>query len=420
MANSLAQIHQYDVWHRDIKPQNYIFFPDYEKGKVTYQRGEMEGSYINGDIAMSDFGICRTQTCYDPSYQYTNEVYTLWYRAPEILLGETKRDLPADVWALACTFFEMIHGKPLFPGDSHIDQLFRIFLKLGTPTLESFKLLPEYQASFPRWKRMETEVWLMDNKSPHYDPLLVDLMNQMLEYDPKKRITALEMLSHPYFADVDQNTSPSVEDWSCDESMEVTALVPNPKISKSHRDNAVAYFIKTLKSERSEVLFLAIYLFDKYCETKPPTHAAVDISIFLASQFLDQHGLELDDDVRMSQVVDFLKVIGWYMNVATPFDFFQNLVQIMKNESKFKQVNFDQLSKEGRKILSYIAFDRKLYFGKPQELGDAVFDYLMNKLSASTSSDLSKHSSDLSPLAQEIDQFLTNNQASYQKQIDDI
>jgi serine/threonine protein kinase len=428
MANSLAQIHQYDVWHRDIKPQNYIFFPDYEKGRVDYQRGEAKGSYINGDIAMSDFGICRTQTCYDPSYRYTNEVYTLWYRAPEILLGETKRDLPADVWALGCVFYEMIQGKPLFPGNSEIDQLFRIFRKLGTPTVESFKSLSEYQRSFPRWKRMETSEWLMDSKSPHYDPLLVDLLVQMLEYDPKKRITAFEMLNHPYFADVDRSTSPKVEDWSCVDSMEVTALVPNPNISKSHRDNAIAYFIKTLKHDRSEVLFLAIYLFDKYCETKPPTHAAVDISIYLASQFLDRHGLELDDDVTMSQVVDFLVVIKWYMNVTTPFDFFQNLLQIMKNEKLGMSLDFDQLSEKGRKILSIIAFDRELYFQKPQELGDAVFDYLMNQLSGSSSTDLSKHSSDLSkhsiedlsPLAKEIATFLTEKQASYQKQIDDM
>ena len=406
MTNSLAQIHQYDVWHRDIKPDNYIIFPSMENspGSAPF------------DVVISDFGICRTQTCFDPSYQYTNEVYTLWYRAPEILLGETKRDLPADVWALACTFYEMLHGKPLFPGDTEIDQLFRIFRKLGTPDLDYFKSLPEYEDSFPQWKRHNPSEWLLDAKNPHYDPLLLDLLTQMLEYDPKKRITAFEMLSHPYFADIDQKTSPPVENWFCDQSMEVTALVPDPKMLKESRDEVIAYFIQQHRSERSEVLFLAIYLFDKYCETKPPNKKALFISNFLASQFLDRHGRELDLRASTKYVLDFLKAIGWYMNVSTPFDFFQNLIRIMKEEPRFQAVDFDQLSEEGRKILSYIAFDRDLYFKNPQELGDAVFEYLMNQHSGS---DLKKHSSELSPLAQEIDTYLTEKKSYYQKLISD-
>jgi serine/threonine protein kinase len=405
MTNSLAQIHQYDVWHRDIKPDNYIIFED-SLGSAPL------------DIVISDFGICRTQTCFDPSYRYTNEVYTLWYRAPEILLGETKRDLPADVWALACTFYEMLHGKALFPGDSEIDQLFKIFRKLGTPNSDYYKSLPEYQPLFPQWKGQNPSEWLLDAKSPHYDPLLLDLLTQMLEYDPKKRITAFEMLSHPYFADIDQSSSPPVENWFCDQSMEVTALVPDPKSAKGNRDAAITFFIKLLKTERSEVLFLTIYLFDKYCETKPPTQKAFLISIFLASQFLDRDAVELDPDVSTKDVLDFLKVIGWYMNVATPFDFFQNLIRIMKEEPRFQAVDFDQLSDEGRKILSYLAFDRELYFKKPQELGDAIFEYLMNQRSSSESiGDLKKHSSDLSPLAQEIDTYLTEKKSYYRNLI---
>ena len=64
---------------------------------------------------------------------YTHEVVTLWYRAPEILLGVRHYSTPVDVWSIGCIFAEMINGKPLFPGDSEIDELFKIFKILGTP-----------------------------------------------------------------------------------------------------------------------------------------------------------------------------------------------------------------------------------------------------------------------------------------------
>ena len=58
---------------------------------------------------------------------YTHEVVTLWYRAPEILLGSKTYSTPVDVWSIGCIFVEMLNAKPLFPGDSEIDQLFKIF-----------------------------------------------------------------------------------------------------------------------------------------------------------------------------------------------------------------------------------------------------------------------------------------------------
>lgn len=52
---------------------------------------------------------------------------TLWYRAPEILLGARQYSTPVDVWSVGCIFAEMVNQRPLFPGDSEIDELFRIF-----------------------------------------------------------------------------------------------------------------------------------------------------------------------------------------------------------------------------------------------------------------------------------------------------
>ena len=83
------------------------------------------------NIKIGDFGLARTFSL--PVRPYTQEVVTLWYRAIEILLGSAEYSTPIDVWSIGCIFAEMITKKPLFIGDSDLDQLYRIFRVLGTP-----------------------------------------------------------------------------------------------------------------------------------------------------------------------------------------------------------------------------------------------------------------------------------------------
>ncbi|CAN0014172.1 unnamed protein product [Bubo scandiacus] len=97
---------------RDLKPQNLLINAD-------------------GAIKLADFGLARAFGV--PVRTYTHEVVTLWYRAPEILLGCKYYSTAVDIWSLGCIFAEMITRRALFPGDSEIDQLFRIFRTLGTP-----------------------------------------------------------------------------------------------------------------------------------------------------------------------------------------------------------------------------------------------------------------------------------------------
>lgn len=98
--------HQRRVLHRDLKPQNLLITRD-------------------GTIKVADFGLGRAFGI--PVRVYTHEVVTLWYRAPEVLLGSEKYSCPIDIWSLGCIFAEMATKRPLFQGDSEIDQLFRIF-----------------------------------------------------------------------------------------------------------------------------------------------------------------------------------------------------------------------------------------------------------------------------------------------------
>jgi serine/threonine protein kinase len=176
ILSGLCFCHQRRILHRDLKPQNLLI--DRE-----------------GILKLADFGLARAFGL--PVRTYTHEVVTLWYRAPEILLGSKHYSTAMDIWSVGCIFAEMVLQKPLFPGDSEIDELFRIFRILGTPGKENWPnsiTLPDYKATFPQWKPQS-----LGEKIPQLDSDGVDLLEQMLTYDPGRRISAKRALLHPYF-----------------------------------------------------------------------------------------------------------------------------------------------------------------------------------------------------------------------------
>ncbi|KAG1652058.1 hypothetical protein FOA52_010222, partial [Chlamydomonas sp. UWO 241] len=130
------------------------------------------------------------------------QVVTLWYRAPEILLGSKTYSTPVDLWSIGCIFAEMLNHKPLFPGDSEIDQLFKIFQVMGTPdesTWQGVTTLPDYKDTFPKWRARN-----MAEVVPTLAPPGVDLLARMLVYLPQYRITARAAMQHEYFDDIPQ------------------------------------------------------------------------------------------------------------------------------------------------------------------------------------------------------------------------
>lgn len=178
--------HSRRVIHRDLKPQNLLVD-------------------TKGAIKLADFGLGRAIGI--PVRAYTHEVVTLWYRAPEVLMGSLRYACPLDVWSIACIFAEMATKKPLFHGDSEIDQLFRIFRILGTPTDSSWpgvSELPDYKPNFPKWSGKP-----LTTVCPSLGPLGCDLLQEMLIYNPGKRLSAKRGMKHPYFDDLDKSTLPS-------------------------------------------------------------------------------------------------------------------------------------------------------------------------------------------------------------------
>ena len=172
----LSYMHKYGFFHRDIKPENIL---------IT---GE--------EVKIADFGLAREIRSIPP---YTEYVSTRYYRAPECILKSTNYNSPIDIWALGCVMAEMfLHPQPLFYGANEKEVFFRICSILGTPT---YDIWPEgmQQANligfkFPNTNRTELED-IITNASKD----AIDLMKQMLKWDPNKRESASNLLNHKYF-----------------------------------------------------------------------------------------------------------------------------------------------------------------------------------------------------------------------------
>jgi serine/threonine protein kinase len=243
LLTGVAYCHHHRVLHRDLKPPNLLINRE-------------------GQLKLADFGLARAFGI--PVRSYTHEVVTLWYRAPDVLLGSRKYSTPVDIWSVGCIFAEMangryvpykdrdvvrcirlffpsgiqsilhvsvvsslvlyyfisleqsfllnsrlilyftsLHFRPLVAGTSESDQLDRIFRLLGTPTIGDYPgivELPDYAPDqFPPYPPPRGG---LASLCPTLDPLGVDLLGKMIQYDPSRRISAQAALEHPFFQEM--------------------------------------------------------------------------------------------------------------------------------------------------------------------------------------------------------------------------
>ncbi|KNA13378.1 hypothetical protein SOVF_117550 [Spinacia oleracea] len=178
ILRGLKYIHSANVIHRDLKPSNLLI-------------------NANCDLKICDFGLARPTS---ENEHMTEYVVTRWYRAPELLLNSSDYTASIDLWSVGCIFMELMNRRPLFPGKDHVHQMRLLTELLGTPTEADLGFLQNedarrYIRQLPPQPRQE-----LKQVFPHVNPLAIDLIEKMLTFDPTRRITVEEALSHPYLA----------------------------------------------------------------------------------------------------------------------------------------------------------------------------------------------------------------------------
>jgi len=184
VCRALACIHSLGICHRDIKPQNLLLDPQ---------------SHI---VKLCDFGSAKILVKGQPNVAY---ICSRYYRAPELVFEATEYTTAIDIWSLGCVMAELLLGKPLFPGESGVDQLIEIIKVLGTPTREQIYAMNPNHTSFS-FPQITPHPWpkVFRNKVPKE---AIDLVSKFLVYKPKERIDPFDAMLHPFF---DELRSPDV------------------------------------------------------------------------------------------------------------------------------------------------------------------------------------------------------------------
>lgn len=183
LLQALKFMHSGGWIHRDLKPSNLLLDSDC----VT---------------KLCDFGLARSVwgTNADKEAVMTDYVATRWYRAPEILLGSTHYTYAIDMWAVGCIMGELLLNKPLFPGASTTNQLERVLQLIGLPTPEDIASVRSPYAEQIIESISNVKLMLIENVIPNASADCLDFLKQLLQFNPDKRMTVEQAISHPYLA----------------------------------------------------------------------------------------------------------------------------------------------------------------------------------------------------------------------------
>jgi serine/threonine protein kinase len=323
MVQGVAYIHMLDILHRDIKPQNILV-------------GKFDDNSIR--VMLADFGVARNLIC-SPIKQYKLPAFTLWYRPPEILDDIKEYSFSADIWALGCVIYELIHKKPLFPGDDESSMLELINKKKFT----------------------------IDDTFGDTD--LFNLLINTLQTSPEKRPTALEMLNSPYLLSYKQTfeSGPSkspipIIDIKCNIKDRLMAKI-HPKMEQ----NKITYPMRSQLIEwifevqvkfklRLNTVFLTIFILDLYLSKKQTNVQKFQLlgcsALLIASKLYEIYGLFISDlkfiadnsftnnEMRECEI-DILQTINFDFITATSYQCLYNI-----SNQQIRNATGQEISKE--------------------------------------------------------------------------
>ncbi|KAF8107599.1 hypothetical protein N665_0119s0063 [Sinapis alba] len=171
----LSYMHQRGYFHRDLKPENLLVSKDI--------------------IKIADFGLAREVNSSPP---FTEYVSTRWYRAPEVLLQSYVYTSKVDMWAMGAIMSELLSLRPIFPGSSEADEIYKICDVIGSPTeetwLEGLNLANTINYQFPQLSGVP-----LSSLMPSASKDAINLITRLCSWDPCNRPTAAEALQHPFF-----------------------------------------------------------------------------------------------------------------------------------------------------------------------------------------------------------------------------
>ena len=222
ILRGVLYMHSANIIHRDLKPANIL-------------------ANKNCDLKICDLGLGRAEVYdYDekkPSKktkkkpktddsdseedpELTEYVITRWYRAPEVILCPSHYAKAVDIWSVGCIFAELLGRQPLFPGDHYLDQIQKIIAVTGTPKMEDLDFIQKKEAKEFFLKLVKRTKLTWSSLFPNANPIALDLLEKMLTFNPKKRYTVDQCISHPYFEGLhDPEQEPittSSFDWTFD------------------------------------------------------------------------------------------------------------------------------------------------------------------------------------------------------------
>eukprot|EP00299_Pterocystis_sp_00344_P009924 c4323_g1_i1.p1 GENE.c4323_g1_i1~~c4323_g1_i1.p1 ORF type:complete len:294 (+),score=32.49 c4323_g1_i1:228-1109(+) len=178
LLKALCFLHENWIIHRDLKLSNLLLTNE-------------------GVLKLADFGLARAFSL--PSEAFTPNVVTLWYRAPELLLGDANYTTALDMWAVGCIFAELWLHAPLLPGKTELQQIDMICRLLGAP---SDRIWPGF-SSLPHASKLNIQSYHSYSNLratvPSMNDAGFDLLQRLLTFDPNRRLSAHEALNHPFF-----------------------------------------------------------------------------------------------------------------------------------------------------------------------------------------------------------------------------